>query len=76
MAAVKKPTDSILNEALDKLVIISPDKRTYDSITSVMLLLVVFVFIPNFLLIFICVCCLSYEFEDLFIFSIFLKYLI
>ena len=36
MAAVKKPLDSILDEALDKLVIISPDKRTYDSITSVM----------------------------------------
>ena len=26
----------VLDEALDKLVIISPDKRTYDSITSVM----------------------------------------
>ena len=36
MAAVKKPLDSVLDEALDKLVIISPDKRTYDSITSVM----------------------------------------
>ena len=36
MAAVKKPLDLILDEALDKLVIISPDKRTYDSITSVM----------------------------------------
>ena len=36
MAAVKKPIDSILNEALDKLVMISPDKKTYDSITSVM----------------------------------------
>jgi|TARA_E500000318_G_C3477787_1_gene179203 hypothetical protein len=36
MAAVKKPTDSILNEALDKLVLISPNKKTYDSITSVM----------------------------------------
>ena len=36
MAAVKKPIDSILDEALDKLVLISPDKRTYDSITSVM----------------------------------------
>ena len=36
MAAVKKPIDSILDEALDKLVMISPDKKTYDSITSVM----------------------------------------
>ena len=36
MTAVKKPTNSKLDEALDKLVIISPDKRTYDSITSVM----------------------------------------
>ena len=36
MAAVKKPLDLILDEALDKLVIICPDKRTYDSITSVM----------------------------------------
>ena len=36
MAAVKKPLDLILDEALDKLVLISPDKRTYDSITSVM----------------------------------------
>ena len=36
MAAVKKPLDSVLDETLDKLVIISPDKRTYDSITSVM----------------------------------------
>ena len=36
MAAVKKPLDSVLDEALDKLVLISPDKRTYDSITSVM----------------------------------------
>ena len=36
MAAVKKPTDSILNEVLDKLVLISPNKKTYDSITSVM----------------------------------------
>ena len=35
MAAVK-PLDLVLDEALDKLVIISPDKRTYDSITSVM----------------------------------------
>ena len=36
MAAVKKPTDSILNEVLDKIVLISPNKKTYDSITSVM----------------------------------------
>ena len=36
MAAVKKPLESVIDEALDKLVIISPDKRTYDSITSVM----------------------------------------
>ena len=36
MAAVKKPLDLILDEALDKIVLISPDKRTYDSITSVM----------------------------------------
>ena len=36
MAAVKKPIDSILDEALDKLVMISPAKKTYDSITSVM----------------------------------------
>ena len=36
MAAVKKPLESVLDETLDKLVIISPDKRTYDSITSVM----------------------------------------
>ena len=36
MAAVKKPIDSILDEALDKLGMISPDKKTYDSITSVM----------------------------------------
>ena len=36
MAAVKKPLDLILDEALDKLVLISPDKRFYDSITSVM----------------------------------------
>ena len=36
MAAVKKPIDSILDEALDKQVMISPDKKTYDSITSVM----------------------------------------
>ena len=36
MAAVKKPLDSVLDEARDKLVIISPDKRTYASITSVM----------------------------------------
>ena len=35
MAAVK-PLDLVLDEALDKLVLISPDKRTYDSITSVM----------------------------------------
>ena len=35
MAAVK-PLDLVLDEALDKLVIISPDKRTYDSITYVM----------------------------------------
>ena len=35
MAAVK-PLDLVLDEALDKLVIISQDKRTYDSITSVM----------------------------------------
>ena len=35
MAAVK-PLELVLDEALDKLVIISPDKRTYDSITSVM----------------------------------------
>ena len=35
MAALK-PLDLVLDEALDKLVIISPDKRTYDSITSVM----------------------------------------
>ena len=35
MAAVK-PLEFVLDEALDKLVIISPDKRTYDSITSVM----------------------------------------
>ena len=36
MTAVKKPIDSKLDEALDKLVMISPNKRTYDSITSVM----------------------------------------
>ena len=36
MAAVKKPLVSVLDETLDKLVIISPDRRTYDSITSVM----------------------------------------
>jgi len=36
MTAVKKPTDSKLDEALDKLVMISPNKKTYDSITSVM----------------------------------------
>ena len=36
MAAVKKPLESVIDETLDKLVIISPDKRTYDSITSVM----------------------------------------
>ena len=36
MAAVKKPLETVLDETLDKLVIISPDKRTYDSITSVM----------------------------------------
>ena len=36
MTAVKKPTDSKLDEALEKLVLISPNKKTYDSITSVM----------------------------------------
>jgi|TARA_Y100000114_G_scaffold34298_1_gene29720 hypothetical protein len=36
MTAVKKPNDSKLDEALDKLVVISPNKKTYDSITSVM----------------------------------------
>ena len=36
MTAVKKPIDSKLDEALDKLVVISPNKKTYDSITSVM----------------------------------------
>lgn len=36
MTAVKKPNDSKLDEALEKLVLISPNKKTYDSITSVM----------------------------------------
>ena len=36
MTAVKKPNNSKLDEALDKLVVISPNKKTYDSITSVM----------------------------------------
>ena len=36
MTAVKKPIDSKLDEALDKLVVICPNKKTYDSITSVM----------------------------------------
>ena len=36
MAAVKKPLETVIDDALDKLVVISPDKRTYDSITSVM----------------------------------------
>ena len=36
MTAVKKTNDSKLDEALDKLVVISPNKKTYDSITSVM----------------------------------------
>ena len=36
MTAVKKPNDSKLDEDLDKLVVISPNKKTYDSITSVM----------------------------------------
>ena len=36
MTAVKKPIESILDDALDKLVMISPNKKTYDSITSVM----------------------------------------
>ena len=36
MTVVKKPNDSKLDEALEKLVLISPNKKTYDSITSVM----------------------------------------
>ena len=36
MTAVKKPLDSILDETLDELVLISPNKKTYDKITSVM----------------------------------------
>ena len=36
MAAVKKPLDLILDEALDKLVIIIPNKIAYGSLSSVM----------------------------------------
>ena len=34
--SVKKNSEEILNEALDKLVLLSPNKKTYDQITSLM----------------------------------------
>ena len=34
--AVKKGSEDALNQALDKLVMISPNKKTYDELTSLM----------------------------------------
>ena len=34
--AVKKGSEEALNQALDKLVLISPNKKTYDELTSLM----------------------------------------
>ena len=34
--SVKKNSEEILNEALDKLVLLSPNKKTYDQLTSLM----------------------------------------
>ena len=34
--AVKKSSKEALNQALDKLVLISPNKKTYDELTSLM----------------------------------------
>ena len=34
--AVKKSSEEALNQALDKLVLISPNKKTYDELTSLM----------------------------------------
>lgn len=34
--AVKKGSEDALNQALDKLVMISPNKKTYDEMTSLM----------------------------------------
>jgi|TARA_R100001086_G_scaffold232187_2_gene153305 hypothetical protein len=32
----RKPLEEVLNQGLDKLVMISPNKKTYDEITSIM----------------------------------------
>ena len=34
--AVKKSSEEALNQALDKLVMVSPNKKTYDELTSLM----------------------------------------
>ena len=37
MAEIKRrPVENLLNQGLDKLVMISPNKKTYDEITSIM----------------------------------------